>query len=365
MLEQIGEFIYNAVCYIMRVYYYDGVYLLSGILIAVGLSLYVDPDKVRNLLIKRSKFSVFGSVAFGTFTPLCACGTLAVIISMVVTTLPWGPIMAFLVSSPLMSPDVFVLLAGIIGLEFALVLTGASIIMGIAAGVISNIIEKHTHILKNQLRFEKTEKLIECCAPTVQGKVPLLEKEEISSVVSKVTEPEKEPVCCSEKAKDYFFGCCTYTQSEVDQKERKTLWQKLQAKAFLLNFYEVGIRRILPYFTLFALLAYVVEVFVPTQWIVSLYGGEHFFSVPLAALIGLPLYVSTASAVPLLQQLAQAGASHGSILAFMFAGPGTSVAVISGLSIIMKKKAIILYVLFILSGAILSGYLYDVFLIIK
>jgi len=58
-----------------------------------------------------------------------------------------------------------------------------------------------------------------------------------------------------------------------------------------------------------------------------------------------------------------AGASHGAMLAFMITGPGTSIAVIGGLAIIMKKKAIFLYVLFIFFGAILSGYLYDLVLI--
>lgn len=364
IVEQILEFIHDAVRYILMVYYYDGVYLLSGIIIAVGLSIYIDPDRVRSLLVKRSGFSIWGSVAFGTFTPLCACGTLAVIVSMVVTVLPWGPIMAFLVSSPLMSPDVFVLLAGIVGLQFAVVLTVASILMGIAAGYISHVIEKHTGFLENQLRLKKTRELIECCAPKTEGKVPLLEKEDISNVLpTEVTEPEpEEPICCSEVQKDYFFGCCTYTEAKLKQKGRKTLWERLQVKAFLLNFYKVGVRRILPFFTLFAFLAYVVEAFVPAQWIVSLYGGEHFYSVPLAALVGLPLYVSSASAVPLLERLIDAGASQGSVLAFMIAGPGTSVAVISGLAIIMKRKAILLYILFVFVGAILSGYLYDLFL---
>lgn len=188
-------------------------------------------------------------------------------------------------------------------------------------------------------------------------------KKDISDVLTlEAANPGEEPICCSEVQKDYFFGCCTYTQAELEQKERKTMWQKLHVKAFIFNFYKVFVKRIVPFFTLFAFLAYIVEMYVPTQWIISLYGGEHFYAVPLAALIGLPLYVSSASALPLLERLMSAGASHGSILAFMIAGPGTSIAVISGLSIIMRKKAIALYILFIFVGAILSGYLYDFFL---
>lgn len=94
----------------------------------------------------------------------------------------------------------------------------------------------------------------------------------------------------------------------------------------------------------------------------SIYSSEHLYAVPLAAIIGLPLYVSSASALPLLRMLMNVGASHGAVLAFMITGPGTSVAVISGLAIIMRRKVIFLYLLFIFLGAILLGYLYDLVL---
>ncbi len=363
VLKLILQFIFDAIRYILMMYYHDGIYLLIGTVIAVVLSIYIDPDKIRNFLMKKPGFSIWGSVAFGTFTPLCACGTMAVVISMVITSLPWGPIMAFLVSSPLMSPDVFVILVGITGLRFAIALTVASIILGIGAGYVTRILEKYTGFLKNQLRFGKAKEVIECCAPTTHGSATLLEEEEVSKVLtSKVIETNEETVCCSEAAKNYFFGCCSYTPVELERERRKTIWEKLQIKAFLLDFYKIGIKKILPFFTLFAFLAYLVKTFVPTEWIMSIYSSEHLYAVPLAAIIGLPLYVSSASALPLLRMLMNVGASHGAVLAFMITGPGTSVAVISGLAIIMRRKVIFLYLLFIFLGAILLGYLYDLVL---
>ena len=94
---------------------HNSIYLIFGILMAVLLKVYVDPEKVKRALIRRSNISILASVAFGALTPLCACGTMAVIIALLTTALPWGPIMAFLTSSPLMSPDGFILLAGIVG----------------------------------------------------------------------------------------------------------------------------------------------------------------------------------------------------------------------------------------------------------
>jgi uncharacterized membrane protein YraQ (UPF0718 family) len=91
----------------------------------------------------------------------------------------------------------------------------------------------------------------------------------------------------------------------------------------------------------------------------ALFNGNNWYAVPLAALIGLPLYVTGSSALPLLQVLMGAGASQGSVLAFLITGPATSVGVIAGIATIMKKRAIALYVVIILVGGIVSGYAYD------
>ena len=64
--------------------------LLIGILIAVSINVYADPVKLRSLLSRRAGLSIPGSVLFGALTPLCACGTMAVLISMFVSALPWG-----------------------------------------------------------------------------------------------------------------------------------------------------------------------------------------------------------------------------------------------------------------------------------
>jgi len=97
-------------------------------------------------------------------------------------------------------------------------------------------------------------------------------------------------------------------------------------------------------------------------WVIALFNGSHWYSVPLASLIGLPLYVSDATIVPLLQVLKDAGASNGALLAFMISGPGTSLGVIAGLLVLLKKRALIIYLAYILFGAIMLGYLSELIL---
>ncbi|MBI2092422.1 MAG: permease, partial [Deltaproteobacteria bacterium] len=113
----------DALLFVLSVLYDDSVYLSLGILIAVAIKTYVDFDKLKHFFSRSSGVSIFSSVAFGAFTPFCACGTMAITLSMLASALPWGPIMAFLTSSALMCPSTFVLYSGVVGLGFAIAVT--------------------------------------------------------------------------------------------------------------------------------------------------------------------------------------------------------------------------------------------------
>lgn len=313
----------DALLFVLSVLYDDSVYLCLGIVIAVAIKTYVDFGKLKHFFSKRSGVSIFSSVAFGAFTPFCACGTMAITLSMLASALPWGPIMAFLTSSALMCPSTFVLYSGVVGLSFAIAVTLSSVFIGIGSGYATALLERRTGVFKNQLRFSnQNNDEINCC--------------EHSDILN-------------------YYGLNKY---------KETLFKRLKLAEFVAGFYRIGVRIILPYFCLFAFLSFFVERFVPNEWIVAAFGAKHFYSVPIAAVIGLPLYVGSAAALPLIQTLMKAGANPGSLLAFLITGPGTSIAVMAGLGIIIKRRAVVMYLLFILVGAIISGYAYDLYLIV-
>lgn len=357
MISQILNVLKGILDYLIHTFTANWIILLFGIVIAVAISVYVDAEKTRKLFLRRPRFLILGSVLFGALTPLCACGTMAVVLSLITSTVPWGAIMAFLVSSPLMSPDTFVMLSGFLGLKFAVALTASSIILGLGAGWITHWIEKRTSFLDNQLRLNNQSKAT-VAKDTNQGEY--LKRNEQSVPVSKLgvvklSYDNTKKLCCSTEVVEV---CCSSSPSS-DVNYFGEVLEKFKIKKFFKSFYELGIVKVLPLFILFVIIAYLVKEFVPTEWIVNMFSGEHFYSVPLAALIGLPMYVSDATVVPLLQVLKDAGASDGAILAYMISGPATSLGVIGGLSVIMKRRAILLYVLIILIGAILLGYGYD------
>ena len=79
--------------------------LLISILISAALKLYVDQDAISRFLRRNTKNSVLLSTGVAVATPFCSCGTTAVILGMMASTIPWAPIVAFMVASPLTSPE--------------------------------------------------------------------------------------------------------------------------------------------------------------------------------------------------------------------------------------------------------------------
>lgn len=340
--------------------------LSLAILTAAVMTVYVDAEQLKRALLRNPNVSIWGSVALGAFTPLCACGTMAVILGMLTTTLPWGPIMAFLTSSPLMSPDGFIMTAGMISMPFAMALALSSIVIGLGSGYATHLIEKKTNFLKNQTRFAREAQPQTCgCADVVPQPQPA----QTCGCTASVPRPQPVQTC----------GCARVTDRSIKQSP----WLLSIGQAFAMNagislrflqqikwraiadaIVKIGLKQILFFYTVFVAVGFLINSFVPASWILTLFSADNPLAIPLAALIGLPLYVTTEASIPLINALTAQGASGGAMLAFMITGPGTSAWVIAGVTTIMKRRAISLYVFFLLAGGILAGYLYDLFLVI-
>lgn len=291
--------------------------LLFGILLAAGLEVYVDGRRLRDFMTRRSGIGIAGSIAAGSLTPLCACGTMAVILSMLVSSVSWGPVMAFLVSSPLTSPSEFVFETVFLGRSFALAMLFTSIFLGVGAGVLSTQLERRTRFFEGQLRSAASkgcgcgvaEEKAAGPAPGGGGPGPLL--------------------------------------------------RRLKAGEFLEAFLRLGLLRILPWFVLFIALGRFVEILVPREWMTASFGAAHAWSVPAAALLGLPLYLTDSGALPLLRSAVEAGAAPGAVLAFLVTGKATGIPVIAGMSVFLKPRVLGYYVGLVAAGGILAGYAYQ------
>ena len=332
---------------VIRYFKYDWWILALGITTAVVIKVYFT-DRMSKIANHKSNSSIIGAVGVGAFTPLCACGTMAVLLSMFVSSLPWGTVMAFLLTSPLTSPTQFIFQAGILGSRFAVAGLISAVALGLFAGLLAQYLDKNTSFFKGQYRLTPALETIgsqtnpvSCCdaAPFQAG-------------VSCCSSQESRPSACATGQAE--TACSTDFQPGYQSWIRR--WKLDQV---LVQIYELGVKRVLLYFALFIALGRLVELFIPTEAILMMFSPDKFYSVPLAALVGLPLYVSGAAGLPLLDTFLKAGAGDGAVLAFLIAGQGTSVGVMIGIATFIGKRAIAFYVAMVLTGAVVAGLIYQ------
>jgi uncharacterized membrane protein YraQ (UPF0718 family) len=116
----------------------------------------------------------------------------------------------------------------------------------------------------------------------------------------------------------------------------------------------------------FMLIAFVLEAlitfYIPQDAVVTVLGNKNPLAIVLAGLIGVPMYTSNLAALPLVEGLLGQGMLPGAALAFLIAGPTTTIPAMSAVYGITKPRVFLLYVSLALFGSIILGYGYQLLL---
>ena len=297
--------------------------LVLSIVISAVLKLYVDQDSIARFLRRNTKNSVLMSTGVAVTTPLCSCGTTAIVLGMMASTVPWAPIVAFLVSSPLTSPQELFYSAGLFGWNFAIAFFVASILLGPAGGAIASFGESRGW-LANQARMA-APKSPSLSLGIMGGPAPM----GLPVLTRPVIEPTKPTV------------------------NVQILTQEI---------YNVS-KRLLPLFVGFTFIGYLLNGLIPAAWITSLFGSGHAYSIPLAATLGLPFYINTEASLPLVRAMLDSGMSQGAALAFLIRGAGTSLGALGGALTIARWRVIGIVIGTLWIGSMLLGFAYDIFIL--
>lgn len=335
-------------------------FLLTSILIAAALKLFLDADGASAFLRRFRGAGVAAATAVAVTTPLCSCGTTAVVLGMMAGSMPLGPIVAFMVASPLSSPSQLFYSAGLFGWPFALAYFGATILLGLAGGAVANVLEARGW-LKGQIRFAATASPSEagcgCRAPDAPVAAPAPLLSEVGCGCGAPLAPALAPTplpaglgCgCAAPAAPAPVAAPVAARPFVEMLQR---YLRLVASV-------AG--RLVPLFAGFAFVGYFLNGIIPAAWIQGLFGEGRAYGVPLAATLGLPLYVSSEASMPLVRALVESGMSRGAIAAFLVAGAGTSVGAIAGALTIARRRVVGLVIAVLWLGAILVGWGMDAF----
>jgi uncharacterized membrane protein YraQ (UPF0718 family) len=297
----------------------DWPYLLLSILAAAAVPVYLGTDRLGAWLSRRRWVAIGAAVLLATLTPFCSCGTTAIVLGMLATRAPWAPIVAFMVASPLTSPEELLLSAGLFGWPFALIFFAGTIALGFAAGGVTDLLER-TGWLAGQARMHDAG----CPPATCQA-------------------PARAP---DRNAPPGSVTTADAVGTGLAARLRLTeLARELRGPG----------RRLAVLFLGYSTLGYLVIELLPTGFLTGMLSGHSLASITIAAALGVPVYITTEASLPMVAALVHSGLGLGPAMAFLVTGAGTSIGAITGAFVIARARVIGLVVALLFGGALILG----------
>ncbi|MDR9428294.1 MAG: permease [Salibaculum sp.] len=285
-------------------------YIVFAVILIAGLKATGSETLVSRAFEEREVQAIFMAAVFGGLAPFCSCQVIPFIAALIVAGAPLSAIMAFWLASPLIDPPTLLITAAALGWPFAIAKAVAAIGVGLMGGFVVRALTRAGH-LTNVARQKKS------CG-----------------------------TCCSSAPKTEARPVWRFWQ-EADR--RATFrGELLDNGMFLLKWLA---------------LAYVLEslliTYIPAEAVAGVVGGEGLLPIVISAFVGMPAYLNSYVAPPLLAGLTEQGMTAGAAMAFMVAGAISSVPAMAAVWALVVRRVFALYLALGLGGAVLSGVLFQ------
>ncbi len=278
------------------------IFILLGIIIFVVslIRSYLPQEKIRNILASQSK--VVGHILaslIGIIMPFCSCSAVPLFLGFVETGVPLGITFSFLVAAPMINEVALAMLFGSFGLKVALIYIGSGLLIAVVSGmVIGHLkVEYLLEDLGHGKRYKKDESMI------------------------------------------------------------KMTWEDRVSYAW--NYSIKIIKKVGVYIVIGVGLGALIHGYAPADFLAQYAGADKWYAVPLATLVGIPLYSNAAGVMPIVNVLFEKGVALGTVLAFMMAVTALSLPEFLILRKLMKPKLIMIFAGVVGVGIIFTGYIFN------
>ena len=278
--------------------------LLTLVVFGVGIvRSFFTPERTRRILAgQRESVANVLAALLGIVTPFCSCSAVPLFIGFVTTGVPLGVTFSFLVSAPLVNEVALVLLFGLFGWKVAGLYLGTGLLIAISSGWVIGRLQMEKHI------------------------------------------------------EDWVFQTPTGTGIAAERLD----WTAR------VRYGADAVKDIVGRVWLYVLLGIAVGAgihgYVPENFMASIMGKSAWWSVPLAVLIGMPMYSNAAGIIPIVQALLGKGAALGTVLAFMMSVIALSLPEAIILRKVLKPRLIATFFGVVAVGILLVGYLFNLIL---
>jgi uncharacterized membrane protein YraQ (UPF0718 family) len=263
---------------------------------------YITPQKVKKWVAgKPEGLGNVVAAVLGIPTPFCSCSAVPLFIGFVESGVPLGITFSFLIASPLINEVAAAMLFAMFGWQIALIFILSGLIIAIVAGIII-------------------------------GRLHL-----------------------DSEVEEFVYKCKMHDQAEkpMTGKER-LIFARNESREITL--------KVLPYILVGIAIGAVIHGYAPEDFLVNIAGPDNPLAVPIAVLIGIPLYSNAAGMIPILEVLTSKGMAMGTALAFMMAVIGLSLPEIIILRKVIKIKLIAIFVGIMFVAITMTGYLFNAIL---
>ncbi len=307
--------------------------LFVAISFLVGaLQEWLPAEKTQHYLSAQHGRGYLIGALIGTATPFCSCSTVPLTLGLLKSGAGFGPTMTLLFTSPLVNPIIITLFWITFGVELTLLYCGMVISMTMAISW-----------LMDRTRFERYLKADLFSPQPATVSVPF------SSLKQ---EPSTE-------------HCCTTPQSETTAVHFNSQPQTMDAVQLvipsrarrLLNDAVTQFLSFLPHVLIGVAIGAVAHGFVPDQWLIEYAGADNFWAIPLAAIIGVPLYVRGSTMIPIALTLTTKGMGIGAVIALVIGGAGASLPEMVMLKRMFHWPILFAFLTSVFTVAITTGYL--------
>jgi uncharacterized membrane protein YraQ (UPF0718 family) len=278
--------------------------LLIIIFVVSFIRSYLPAAKVRAFLAKKNKLTghILASLV-GIVTPFCSCSAVPLFLGFVEAGVPLGVTFSFLVASPMINEVALVLLLGLFGWKIALIYIISGLLIAIISGLIIGKLKVESLVADFVWQQGQAKQAINPGWPTLAERVTYAKKYSLEIV----------------------------------------------RKVWLYIIIGVGIGAW-------------IHGYVPADFLAQYAGANNWLAVPLATVIGIPLYSNAAGVIPLVSALTEKGVAMGTTLAFMMAVTALSLPEFMILKKVMKTKLIVIFATIVGLGIIFTGYLFNLIL---
>ncbi len=277
--------------------------LLAVIIYIVSIiRTFLAPEKIRVILARQNKFVGHSIAAMvGIVTPFCSCSAVPLFLGFVEAGVPLGITFSFLVAAPMINEVALVMLLGSFGLQVAMIY----VVSGLLIAIISGMVIGRLNVENLLADFVLKNKLTQSSAQTIA----------------------------------------------MTWKDRAAY-----AKGYTIDIVKkVGI-----YIVIGVGIGAWIHGYVPADFLAQYASADKWYAVPLATLVGIPLYSNAAGVMPIVSALFEKGVALGTVLAFMMAVTALSFPEFLILKKVMKPKLIMIFAGVVGLGIIFTGYLFNI-----